>query len=67
MVLKRVRANFKRFIKSNAKGQTTTEYILILFVVVMVALKFRGLMKEKITSQMDTLGTKIEQITNDSE
>lgn len=56
MQLKKWSEHFKRFI-SDEKGQSTTEYILILAVVVMIALKFKtkfGATMERATSTLDT-------------
>lgn len=42
------------------RGQSTTEYILILAVVVMVVMKFKGIFVEKILGAAGKLGTDIE-------
>ena len=47
-------------------GQSTTEYILILAVVVMIALKFKGAIGEKIEKATDDLGSKITEGLNDT-
>ena len=41
-------------------GQSTTEYILILSVVVMVAMKFKGTFQGVMSKATDKLGTNIE-------
>jgi hypothetical protein len=46
---------------SNEKGQSTTEYILILAVVVMVAMKFKKEFEGRLTSAVGTLGGQIEE------
>ena len=51
----------KNFIHDE-EGQSTTEYILILAVVVMVALKF----KEKFTSTMDNATKNLDNKLNDA-
>lgn len=43
------------------RGQSTTEYILILAAVVLVALKFKSTFSTKLQGVVDTLGTKIDQ------
>ena len=53
-----------RFIDDES-GQTTTEYILILAVVVMIALKFRNTFKQKLESAVNKLGDNIDKATDD--
>ena len=48
-----------RFIKDE-EGQSTTEYILILAVVVMVALKFKEQFKNRLEGAVTKLGVKID-------
>ncbi len=45
---------------TDERGQSTTEYILILSVVVMVALKFKKEFGDRLTGIMDKLGGKID-------
>jgi Flp pilus assembly pilin Flp len=53
-----------RFLKDD-RGQSTTEYILILSVVVMVAIKFKTVFQGKLTSIVEKMGGQIEgAITN---
>jgi len=47
-------------------GQSTTEYILILSVVVMIAMKFKTLFGSKIEGLVTTLSGKIDSATQDS-
>lgn len=47
------------------RGQTTTEYILILAVVVMIALKFKSVFGTKILGIVGNLGNTIDQETQD--
>jgi Flp pilus assembly pilin Flp len=47
------------------RGQSTTEYILILSVVVMVALKFKSSFQTRLTSMVDKLGSNIDNAMND--
>jgi Flp pilus assembly pilin Flp len=46
--------------RNDETGQTTTEYILILAVVVMIALRFKGEFSKRILGIVDKLGTKID-------
>lgn len=43
------------------QGQSTTEYILILSVVVMVAMKFKTTFQAKLTGILDSVGNSIDQ------
>ena len=43
------------------EGQSTTEYILILSVVVMVAMKFKQTFQSRLTGIVDKMGGQIEQ------
>ena len=54
-ILSGARAQLGRLCTDEA-GQSTTEYILILAVVVMIAVKFKGLFSSKLTTMMGTLG-----------
>ena len=57
----------KQFWKSflnDEEGQSTTEYILILSVVVMVALKFKDIFGKKLEGAVETLGSKINEGIN---
>lgn len=56
----------KLFIRDET-GQTTTEYILILAVAVMIAMKFKGAIGDKIKNIADGLGGKIENTINEIE
>ena len=42
-------------------GQSTTEYILILAVVVMVTMRFKTLFQSKLEALIGTVGTEIDQ------
>lgn len=61
----RMRKFLDKILKSK-QGQTTTEYVLILLVVVMVVAKFKGLMKSQIEKAVGDLETKIVDIKNDN-
>lgn len=47
------------------RGQSTTEYILILAVVVMIAVKFKNTFGQKLTSVVNNLGGQIDNATSD--
>jgi Flp pilus assembly pilin Flp len=53
------RSFWKAFLRDE-RGQSTTEYILILSVVVMVAMKFKQTFQGKLVSIVNKLGTDIE-------
>ncbi len=54
----------KCFLKDD-RGQSTTEYILILSVVVMVALKFKGQFSKTMGNMMNNLDGKLNGALND--
>ena len=49
----------RRFFREES-GQSTTEYILILAVVVMIAMKFKGVILGRMQTASNELGTKID-------
>jgi Flp pilus assembly pilin Flp len=49
----------RRFSKDDC-GQSTTEYILILAVVVMVAMKFKTVFQDKLIGAVETMGGQIQ-------
>lgn len=51
--------NFLVKLYKDDRGQSTTEYILILSVVVMVAMKFKATFQEKLIGIVDKLGGQI--------
>lgn len=53
-------------IRSSELAQSTTEYILILAVVIMVALKFRKTFENKLGTMIDKLGTNLESAVDDA-
>jgi Flp pilus assembly pilin Flp len=53
-------AAFGRAFWNDEKGQSTTEYILILSVVVLVALKFKNTFGNKLDSIVTNLGNQID-------
>lgn len=61
-LLGRIRAWTKRRL-GNESGQSTTEYILILAVVVMIAMKFKGSIGTKIETATSNIGLSIDEIT----
>ena len=46
------------------RGQSTTEYILILAVVVMIAVKFKNIFGGKLAGIVDKLGTQLDTATD---
>lgn len=56
--------NFFKSLWSDQRGQSTTEYILILSVVVMIAIKFKNTFGKKIDGIVEKLGGDIEQNIN---
>ena len=53
-----------RFLKDD-RGQTTTEYILILAVVVMIAMKFKSKIIEKLGTQLDNVAGDMDKVTKE--
>jgi Flp pilus assembly pilin Flp len=51
---------------SDERGQSTTEYILILSVVVMLALKFKGRFEKLMNGAVDKLETNLNTALTDS-
>lgn len=58
-----MKKNILRFWNDDS-GQSTTEYILILSVVVMVAMKFKSTFQAKLTGILDNVGGQIDQATS---
>lgn len=56
--------NFFKNLAKDEAGQSTTEYILILAVVVMVAMKFKDKFGTLLGNSVDTLGNKVNQAIN---
>lgn len=54
----------RRFI-SDETGQSTTEYILILSVVVMIAMKFKSTFQSQLSGIVTQLGGQIQQATSE--
>jgi Flp pilus assembly pilin Flp len=52
--------SFLRKCRRDESGQATTEYILILLVVVMIALKFKTVITGRMESMVENLGGQIE-------
>ncbi len=57
--MKNWRARLRRVMRDR-RGQSTTEYILILAVVVMVALKFKEQFRGRLEGAVENLGQKID-------
>ena len=53
-------SKFAKALWTDEQGQSTTEYILILAVVVMIALKFKQTIGGRIAKVTDQLGTQID-------
>jgi Flp pilus assembly pilin Flp len=49
---------------TDESGQSTTEYILILSVVVMIAMKFKTTFQSKLGGILDNVGNQIDQATS---
>lgn len=60
----RLMTGFKQFIRDE-EGQSTTEYILILAVVVMIAMKFKDQVGKLIGGRIDRLGTDLQNFDKD--
>lgn len=58
-----LRKKFRRLLQDET-GQSTTEYILILAVVVMVALKFKSTFQTQLTGIVEKLGGQIDSAVN---
>ena len=57
--------NFMMQFWDDDRGQSTTEYILILSVVVMVAMKFKGIFQQRLTDVMGKVGGQIDSATSE--
>lgn len=60
----RVKHAFKRF-WGDEQGQSTTEYILILAVVVMIAMRFKTEISKRITGAVNKVGENIDSTLED--
>lgn len=58
--------NFFSNLWNDERGQSTTEYILMLSVAVMIAIKFKGVFGKKIEGMVEKLGGDIESNINTS-
>jgi len=59
-----LRKQLKRFLKDES-GQTTTEYILILAVVVALAIKFKGVFGKKLEGALNKMDSKLDDALTD--
>ncbi len=66
-ILQRLRKRFAPKLLKASEGQSTTEYILILAVVVMLALKFKKTFSGKLSTIIEKLGGQIDEATNNDE
>ena len=57
--------NFFRHLWGDERGQSTTEYILILAVVVMVAIRFKSIFQTKLDTMVNALGGKMDGVMNE--
>ncbi len=67
--MRKMRDGFQKFLNRFWKeetGQSTTEYILILAVVVMIAMKFQKSFKKTMGTQMQNLDNKLNSAFDDS-
>lgn len=62
--VKNIPGLFLRFVRDD-RGQSTTEYILMLAVVVMIAMKFKKEFLGRMQTIVGDLGTKIDGVVND--
>ncbi len=62
-MMENLKTNLKRFLRDE-EGQSTTEYILILAVVVMIAMKFKDQVGKLIGGRIDKLGSELNQFDN---
>lgn len=63
--LKKIKVQLLRF-WNDEQGQSTTEYILILSVVVMVALKFKTLFGQQLMSLLNSVSSQMDQATQNT-
>jgi pilus assembly protein Flp/PilA len=59
-----LKRRLKEFWRDEA-GQTTTEYILIIAVVMMIAMKFKSTIGNRIQGASDSIGTKMDSFLNE--
>ena len=64
-MLRMCRKFWKR-LSGDEKGQSTTEYILILAVAVMIALKFKGKVMDQVSNATEQLGTNMSKALQDT-
>lgn len=62
-LITKIRRKFNSVLK-NRQGQSTTEYILILAIVVMIASKLKGTLQTKVVGAVDNLN--FDKVMNDS-
>lgn len=60
----RLKTLFKQFIQDE-RGQSTTEYILILAIVVMIAMRFKEIIEDKIRTATEKVGSGIDGVLED--
>ena len=60
-----MRDYFKRLVNEE-QGQSTIEYILMLAIVVLIAMKFKAQFMQQMTKLVGTVGSQIDQAASDS-
>lgn len=61
---RRIRIWGRRLLREES-GQSIAEYVLIMFIVVMIAMKVKGSLMSKISTLVDTTGDKMDAFTNE--
>ena len=64
ILMTRIRKRFNKILKGRA-GQSTTEYILILAIVVMIASKLKSTLSKSVLGSADLLDQKLQGIMNE--
>ena len=63
---KRMRTFGRRLLREES-GQSIAEYVLIMAIVLMLAMKVKGILKDKVGGMADSVGGKLEEFANDIE
>jgi Flp pilus assembly pilin Flp len=62
--VKRIKAWGKRLLREES-GQSIAEYVLILFIVVMIAMRVKDILKKNLVRMVERTGEKMEQIADE--
>ncbi len=62
--VKRIKAWGKRLFREES-GQSIAEYVLILFIVVMIAMRVKDILKKNLVRMVERTGEKMDQIANE--